>query len=240
MILLLALSCLRLPSLEGVSVPATPIPWPPEVRCLNQGVPGVAKEVLVGASLTVVVAGGARAISDADWPSFDPGLTNLKNDDRALQFSESCFWRSPSAPATCEGDACRTIVEIKGHTWVELAQVVGMGCLPDDAEGCGREGVPPGALSVSVIKKCQSLTFTGAAWFLTGPEGQRAVMHATETGAPRGDARLPPGWTLRQEALAEPLVLYPYGVEGDCSYTILRDELVQSYHLLGGLGAASL
>jgi hypothetical protein len=240
MVLLLVLSCFKIPSVEGSGVvfPTTPILWPSSVSCLNQDNPSLAKEVVVGATMTVVVAAGDQAISDADWPDFDPGLTNLKNNDRNLLFGESCFWRSPNAPESCQGESCRTMVEIKEYSWLELAQIVASDCIPAGSKGCSNDGVSPGALSLAVIKKCQEVVFSGSAWFLTGPNGERAVMHATESGVPSGDVDLPPGWSLAQQTLTEDLVLHPYGEEGDCYYNILRDELVQTYHQIGFAGSS--
>jgi hypothetical protein len=230
--ILFLIGCASIPSIEaaGVSYPTTPIAWPEAPECLNEETPGMAKEVLMGATRTIVVAGGDNPISDVDWADFSPGFGNAKNQDRNLLFEESCFSRSPAAPASCEGDACRSEVEIKGYTWIELSQVLAIDCIPEGTADCGTQGVPEGALTVTVTRKCHEIVFEGDAWILSGPSGERAIMHATEAAEPTGDVSLPDGWTLEQTTLAEPFVLHPFGAEGDCYYNILRDHRVQAYH----------
>ena len=236
----LLIACVSIPTIEsaGVSYPTTPIAWPESPECLNDETPGLAKEVLVGATRTVVVAGGDDPISDEDWEDFTPGLGNVKNADRNLLFEESCFWRSPAAPASCVGDDCRSQIEIKGYTWVELSEIVAMDCIPEGTAQCGTAGAPEGALTVTVTRKCHEIVFEGDVWFLVGPSGERAVMHATEAAEPSGDVSLPDGWALEQETLTEPLVLHPFGGEGDCYYNILRDHRVQAYHQFEYAGAS--
>jgi hypothetical protein len=231
MILFLA-ACVSIPGIEasGVSYPTTPIAWPDAPECLNEQTPGLAKEVLVGATRTVVVAGGDDPISDEAWGDFSPGLGNRKNQDRNLLFEESCFSRSPAAPASCEGEACRSQIEIGGYTWIELSEIVAIDCIPADTPSCGAQGVPEGALTITVTRKCHELVFEGDVWFLNGPSGERAIMHATEAAEPSGDVSLPDGWVLASATLGEPLVLHPFGAEGDCYYNILRDHRVQAYH----------
>ncbi len=236
--LLMLSGCIDVPTAEeaGISYPTQAIAWPEQVECLNSDTPGLAKEVLIGKTRTIVVAGGDDPISDADWEDFKPGLGNQKNSDRNLQFESSCFARSPYAPANCRGDACRSVVELKGHTWIELSAVEAIDCIPADAKGCGIEGVPPGALMVTVTRKCHEIVFTGAAWFLVGPAGELAVMHATEAAEPTDEVTLPPGWRLEQRTLAEPLVVHPFGTGDDCYYNIIRDHRVQAYHQIGFAG----
>lgn len=238
--LVFLIGCISIPSIKaaGVSYPTTPVAWPEAVACLNDETPGMAKEVIMGSTRTVVVAGGDRPISDEAWEDFSPGLGNLKNQNRNLLFEDSCFWRSPVSPASCAGDDCRRQVEIKGYTWIELSEVVAMDCIPEGTANCGTEGVPEGALTVTVTRKCHEVVFEGDAWILGGPSGERAIMHATEAEAPTVDVSLPQGWTLEQTTLTEPLVLHPFGAEGDCYYNILRDHRVQAYHQFEYSGAS--
>ncbi len=233
-------ACVSIPSIEaaGVSYPTTPIAWPDDPACINGETPGMAKEVVVGATRTVVVAGGDNPISDAAWEDFSPGLGNIKNANRNLTFEDSCFWRSPGSAASCAGDSCKRQVEIKGYTWVELSEIVAMDCIPAGTAHCGTEGVPEGALTITVTRKCHELVFEGDVWFLNGPSGERAVMHATEDAEPSGDVSLPDGWALERTTLTEPLVLHPFGAEGDCYYNILRDHRVQAYHQFAYAGAS--
>jgi len=238
--ILFFLGCVSIPDIAsaGVSYPTTPVGWPESPDCLNDDTPGMAKEVLVGATRTVVVAGGDDPISDEAWEDFSPGLGNVKNANRNLLFEDSCFSRSPASPASCEGDGCRSQVEIKGHTWVELSEILAMDCIPAGTAKCGAKGVPEGALTVVVTRKCHEIVFEGEAWILAGPAGERAIMHAIEAEEPTGDVSLPEGWSLEQTTLAEPLVLHPFGAEGDCYYNILRDHHVQAYHQFAYSGAS--
>lgn len=224
--------CLSVPTVQeaGVSYATAAAAWPADAACLNKArSPGVAKEVLVGRTRTVVIAGGPSPISDEAWRDFRPGLGKQKNSDRHLLFERSCFSRSPDRPASCRGADCATIERFGGHSWVALSQVVAADCLPD-ASACERMAARPGGLLVVVTRKCHELVFSGSVYLLTGPAGQRAVMHATADGKPTMDVKLPPGWSLRQEALAAPLVLHPFGGGDACYYNIIRDHRAQSYH----------
>jgi len=221
-----------LPTAEraGVNYAAVPSPWPADRACINQERGAiVAKEVLMGRTKTVVVAGGANPIADDAWKTFAPGLFNRKNSDRHTLFTRSCFARSPDAPADCLGDACRRVVEHGGHSWVELSKIEAADCVPA-AGACDPANVRAGQLAIVVTRKCHELVFEGRVILLRGPRGEEAVMHATADGVPTTDVPLPPGWELRQETLAAPLVLHPFGGGDACYYNILRDANTQSYH----------
>lgn len=227
-------ACVSLPTSQaaGVSYAATPSTWPAETACLNPAKPrGIAKEIMVGSMMTIAIAGGDKAISDDDWRSFDPGFGNTKNSDRHLLFQRSCFSRSPSRPSTCTGDDCRDIVEVGGHTWVALSKVEAADCWPN-ASACAATGAHEGGLFVVVTRKCHELVFEGSVRMLRGPHGESAVMHATADGHPTLDVQLPPGWTLQEETLSEPLVVHPFGGGDACFYNIIRDHRLQSYHQL--------
>jgi hypothetical protein len=225
-------ACVGLPTARDANVSFSTVesPWPAATACLNSPTPsGIAKEVLVGPTRTVVIAGGASPISDEAWASFSPGFGNQKNSDRHLLFARSCYARSPSRPASCVGDECREIVHLGGYTWVELARIEAADCLPS-ASACDGTTPRPGALLAVVTQKCHELVFEGTVFMLRGPGGARAVMHATADGRPTTDVTLPAGWTLTTEALASPLVVRPFGGGDRCFYTILRDHRQQSYH----------
>ena len=223
--------CFSIPTAAeaGVSYATEVSAWPADVECLNPSGVRVAKEVLKGDIRTVVIAGGARAISDEAWARYTPSFGNIKNSDRHLLFGASCFARSPGTPADCRGDACRTIVELDGHTWVALSKIDAFDCLPADG-GCSLSKIDPHHLAFIVTEKCHELRFSGEAVFLRGPDGEAAVMHATPDGHPTLAVRLPDGWTLTREALSGELVVHPFGGDGRCFYNIIRDELQQSYH----------
>ena len=230
--LLLLTACLSIPTAKqaGISYEATVAAWPATPTCLNDPTPvGTAKEVLMGSTRTVVIAGGDHPITDAEWATYRPSFGNLKNSDRHLLFNRSCFSRSPDAPPDCQGAACRDVRRLDGHTWVALSRIDAADCVPSPA-ACNGTAVNPGGLLVVVTEKCHQLRFDGEVIFLDGPRGERAVMHATSDGAPTLDVVLPPGWSLRRETLAEPLVLEPFGGDGQCFYNIIRDSKLQSYH----------
>ena len=96
--------------------------------------------------------------------------------------------------------------------------------------GCRGTAANPGALLFIVTRKCHELFFENEAWFLDGPNGERAVLHATANGTVKADVQLPSGWTLKKETLASPLVLHPFGGGDECFYNIIRDHELQSYH----------
>ncbi|MCA2979236.1 MAG: hypothetical protein INH41_13940 [Myxococcaceae bacterium] len=222
--------CLSIPTSADaeVSYAAVESPWPASPVCLNQPGVAVAKEVLFGRTRTVVIAGGSNPIPDERWPSYTPSLGNQKNSDRFLLFTRSCFSRSPGKSASCEGEACRDVIELDGYTWVGLSKVEAADCV--GVGGCTNMGANPGALFVVVTRKCHELVFENEGWFLDGPNGERAIMHATATGTVNENVTLPAGWTLKKEALATPLVLRPFGGGDACFYNIIRDHTLQAYH----------
>lgn len=236
---LVATACATLPTAKSanVSFATTTSVWPSDRACLNKvSGPIVAKEVLVGRTMTVVVSGGSSPISDESWATFSPGVLNRKNSDRHTMFTRSCFARSPDAPARCEGASCARIVELGGHTWVELSKIEASDCTPTEG-GCDPAHVRPGQLAFVVTRKCHELVFTGSAFMLRGPHGEQAVMHATSTGTPTTDVPLPTGWRLSEEPLSEELVLHPFGGGDACFYNVLRDARMQSYHQFRFAGA---
>ena len=232
--------CARLPTTRAANVSFLTVEssWPAGAACLNSPTPsGIAKEVLVGFTRTVIIAGGASPISDEAWASFSPGFGNQKNSDRHLLFARSCYARSPSRPASCVGDGCRESVNLGGHTWVELARIEAADCLPS-ASACDATTPRPGGLLAVVTQKCHELTFEGTVFMLRGPGGERAVMHATADGRPTTEVTLPAGWALTTEDLASPLVVRPFGGGDRCFYTILRDHRQQSYHQIAFAAAS--
>ncbi len=226
----LAPSCFSIPnSIDAkISYAAVESPWPSAPACLNSPSVTVAKEVLQGSTRTVIIAGGDKPIPDEKWPSYAPSLGNQKNSDRFLLFGRSCFSRSPNKPASCAGADCRDVVELDGYTWVGLSKVESADCIGT----CGPMTANPGGLLVVVTRKCHELVFENEAYFLDGPNGERAVMHATADGKPTTEVSLPTGWTLKKEPLSVPLVLHPFGGDDACFYNIVRDHKLQSYHQL--------
>ena len=100
----------------GVSYETASVSWPEDTECINEEDPEIAKEIVIGDTLMVTVAGGDNPIPDSEWEDFRPGWGNRKNSTRNLQFDDSCFVRSPGADEDCEGEDCATIVEVKDYT----------------------------------------------------------------------------------------------------------------------------
>lgn len=212
------------------------VSWPEDTECINEEDPDIAKEIVIGDTLMVAVAGGDNPISDSEWADFRPGWGNRKNSTRNLQFDDSCFARSPWADEDCEGEDCATFVQVKDYTWIELAQIQAIDCLPS-GETCNPERLKSGELAFIVTRKCHQITFSGEQFFLYGPYGEQAVLHASGgTEAPTTDVALPDGWSIEQETLDEPLTIHPFGGEGECYYNVIRDELQQSYHQIAYAG----
>jgi hypothetical protein len=213
------------------SFSTAPSPRPTSSACIGGAGATVAKEMINIRTFEIVLGGGANAMSDEDWAEFRPRLPWMKNSTRFLLFDDSCFFRSPGAPADCTGDECITFMEIFDHSWLLLTTLDNATCLPD-ASGCPADEVRPGFMSVSSIDKCQQLTFNGPTIYeLSDPAGNRYVMHATATGTPDiGTVQLPAGWQLAEKSIGEPFVIEPVGGGEACYYNILRDNLLQSYH----------
>jgi len=217
----------------GISYNTVQSTWPTNPTCLNPKTPnGFAKEVLMSSIMTVFVGAGPNPISDADWATYSPSLGNVKNSDRHLLFSSSCFARSPGTPANCEGEACKRIIELDGHTWVGLSKIEAADCVPD-ADHCNGTAAKPGGLVFVVTRKCHELVFEGTVRILRGPKGEKAVMHSTPNGVVETNVTLPSGWTLTEETLTEPLVVHPFGGADECLYNIIRDHKQQGYHQIG-------
>ena len=191
---------------------------------------GIAKEILDLETDYIYVAGGSNPMPDDVWADYRFRLPLLQNSTRNLLFDGSCFFRSPDVPADCTGDACFTITEIVGYTWLNLTQLAGQLCFPDTS-GCSGEVVNPGYLSINTIAKCHRMVYEGPVVYeLADGLGNAYVMHATTTGTPDLDVELPAGWTLTEHTLDAPLVLLPFGGGDACYYNVVRDNLVQSYH----------
>jgi hypothetical protein len=220
-------------SARGISYATVPARWPENPVCMNKNHgPIVAKEVILGKSMTVVISGGEKAISDEAWKDFSPGLFNTKNSERHTMFALSCFVRSPGVPATCGAGtdpACRETVDLGGYSWIALSKIEAVDCFPA-SRTCNPANVKSGQLAFVVTRKCHELVFEGRAFILHGPHGEAAIMHATANGTPTTDVPLPDGWTLTEETLPEPLIVRPFGGGDACYFNILRDAKVQSYH----------
>lgn len=198
---------------------------------------GVAKEIIDLDKDLIYVAGGTNPMPDDMWANYRFGLPILKNSTRNLLFDGSCFFRSPSAPATCEGAACFLIADIVGYTWLELNSITGQSCFPD-ATGCSADVVKAGSVSVTTIAKCHRIIYNGPSVYeLSDGKGNLYVMHATATGKPDLNPQLPAGWTVTERRITEPLELLPFGGDNACYYNIVRDNLVQSYHQYRYAGA---
>lgn len=233
----LPFGCAAIPSAADakISYETVESAWPAQAVCLNKAGVAVAKEVLNGKLKTVVIAGGPNPISDDGWPNYTPSLGNTKNSDRHLLFTKSCFSRSPSKSADCQGEACADVITMDGYSWVGLSKLEAADCVPA-ASACDGTAAKPGGLVFVVTRKCHELVFENEAYFLTGPSGERAVMHATADGTPTMEVTLPAGWQLEKQALSAPLVVHPFGGGNECLYNVIRDHKLQSYHQLSYAG----
>jgi len=194
--------------------------------------PKIAKEIINLETDVIYVGGGANAMPDDVWANYSFRLPIFKNSTRNLLFGESCFYRSPGAPANCEGDEeCFIEEELVGYSWVRLTILEGQSCFPDPS-GCSGDQVAAGYVSISTIAKCQRLVFAGPVIYeITDDKGNKYVMHATGDGIPKTtEPQLPAGWSLAERTIDEPLVLLPFGGGDECHFNIARDNLVQSYH----------
>lgn len=202
-----------------------------ECRQVTGAVDGVAVELLDLGADEVYLADGDDPISREEFAQTSVRFPQTKNSERFVLFDSTCFHRTYSAPADCAGAGCFEIREFFDHTWVTLNQISGQACVPDP-DGCDGDVVAPGYVSITVIDKCQDLTFSGPTInVLADGRGNEYVMHATATGAPDlTRPALPPGWSLQERPVDEPLELSPRGTDGRCYYPILRDDTLQSYH----------
>lgn len=202
-----------------------------ECRQVTGAAGGVAIELLDLGADEVYLADGADPISREEFAATEVRFPRTKNSERFVQFDSTCFYRSYSAPADCTGAECFEMREFFGHTWVTLNAISGQTCVPDPS-GCDGDVVAPGHVSITVIDKCQDLTFAGpTVAVLADGRGGEYVLHATPGGPPDLDRPvLPTGWTLEERTIDQPLELSPRGGDGHCYYPIVRDDTLQSYH----------
>lgn len=202
-----------------------------ECRQVTGAAGGVAVEILDLGADEVYLADGDDPISREEFAETSVRFPQTRNSERFLLFDSTCFYRTYSAPADCTGAGCFEIREFYDHTWVTLSGISGQACVPDP-EGCEGDVVAPGYVSVTIIDKCQDLTWSGPIInVLRDGRGNEYVMHATATGEPDLDRpTLPEGWGLEVRTIDEPLELNPRGAGGHCYFPILRDDTLQSYH----------
>ncbi|MDX1905626.1 MAG: hypothetical protein SF053_01230 [Bacteroidia bacterium] len=220
-------SC-ELPSPEAAGLRFETIPSPLPARITWQEI-GQAKELINTSKQLVVISGGDNPVPASAWADFHPRFPWTKNIDRILLFQKTAFFRSPYTDADCAGDACLTITEYRGYTWLSLAQPVAVSFIPDGIK-TDMLKPDPGTLVVKSIQKCQAIMFTDSIWQLADTLGNYYAMHATETGAPDPSVVLPPGFSLRRVALEDTLVIGPFGGGDACYFNIVGDHLGQGYH----------
>lgn len=215
----------------GVSFRTVASGGPVKGACLVKDSGGDVARELISLKRLIVVAGvGPTAMPLDKWATFKPSTPWLKNLTRNLMYDEDCFYRSPDAPASCIGAACAITVDIAGYSWTELSAVVARDCVPSPDAGCAGSSPKPGALTLTVTRKCHRIVYSSAIYDLSDPAGNRYVMHANATGKPDLNASLPQGWTLQRKTLDAPLVVLPFGGGDSCYHNILRDNLGQGYH----------
>ncbi len=225
---------LSIPTAEqaGLSIQTAASSGPgPSNTCLNEaGEGGVAKELLRLGDIVMVVHGGGKPMPDAVWRDFSPSFPWVKNINRDSMFNDHCFYRSPTVLADCEGAACVVIREVADYTWVELSIVDAQDCVATGDATCEGNSPDPGAISMTITRKCHQIIYTDEIYQLADPAGNLYVMHATETGTPDLNPALPDGWTMSLVTLDEALVVMPFGGGDNCYHNVLRDNLGQGYH----------
>lgn len=204
---------------------------PAGAECINKSSRAPLAIELIDLEQDVVyLAGGENPISVEQWDNTAVRFPHLKNSKRYLLFDDTCLYRAFGTPADCQGAECATFTELYDHTWFTLNGIAGFTCYPDP-DGCEGDVVNPGYVSLTTIDKCQEITFSGPTINeLVDEWGNRYVMHATDDGQPQvAGVPLPPGWTLSEVTLSQPLTIQPRG-DGHCYYNIMRDAHLQSYH----------
>ena len=188
---------------------------------------GTAKELINVKENLVIISDGNNAIPKDAWDDLKVRLPWQKNIERNLMFTKTFFLRSPNAPSDCRGAACKTKVDYKGYSWIELANPLAVDYIPSKTDMLKPE---EGHLVVKVIKKCQVIVFENEIYQMSDDKGNLYAMHATETGTPNLDVVLPEGFTVQKIALKEPLLIIPFGEKEDCYLNIVGDHLGQGYH----------
>ncbi|MFK8006662.1 MAG: hypothetical protein AB8H03_09835 [Saprospiraceae bacterium] len=188
---------------------------------------GLAKEMINIREKTVVLSGGTNPIPLDKWEDFKVQLPWKKNIDRNILFTKTALIRSPNADVDCKDEACIIEREFKGYTWIELADPIAIDFIPKETDTMKPE---EGHLTIKVIKKCQIIIFEDEIIEMSDDKGNKYVMHATESGKPNLAVKLPHGFSLKKIKLDAPLLIVPFGKEGDCYLNIVGDHLGQGYH----------
>jgi len=195
---------------------------------------GLAKELVNLKKNLVVISGGENPVPKEAWADFKPILPWKKNIDRHILIDKTTFLRSPNVAYDCQDTACKTMLEYKGYSWIELASPLAVDFIPAKTDMLKPE---EGHLVVKIIKKCQIVFFEKEIYQLSDSIGNLYVMHATETGTPNLDVILPAGFNLKKIKLEEPLLVLPFGEKEDCFFNIVGDHLGQGYHQYQYAGA---
>jgi len=188
---------------------------------------GLAKELINVKEKLVIISGGDNPVPIDEWDEFKVRLPWQKNIDRNVLMDKTALLRSPNAKVDCQGSACLTYKTYKDYSWIELAQPLSVDFIPSKTDMLKPE---EGHLVVKVIKKCQIAYFENEIYQLADDKGNLYAMHATETAEPNLEVVLPKGFTLKKVSLKKPLIILPFGEEGDCYFNIVGDHLGQGYH----------
>ena len=175
----------------------------------------------------VILSYGDNAIPKEAWDDFKVRLPWQKNIDRHILFDKTYFLRSPNTPADCQGASCKTVIDYKGYSWIELANPLAIDYIPSKTNMLKPE---EGHLVVKVIKKCQVVVFENEIYQMSDVKGNLYAMHATESGEANLDVVLPKGFKIEKVTLKEPLIIIPFGEKEDCYFNIVGDHLGQGYH----------
>jgi hypothetical protein len=163
------------------------------------------------------------------------------NTPRNLQFASNCFFKSPNEALDCAPGECIVnvpIPELNDTTWGEMADNKCASYYPPTSTPVALGPAPNGTVLVSVISKCQNMTWTSdSVYILTDEWDNNYIMHASGGNttelvkAAAANAVFPDGWSVKQVNISEPITIYPDMQEdGSCYYKIVRDSQDNSYH----------
>ncbi len=226
LLVMIATSCVKIDLLEDTGIRYSTVPSIGSADTLWTQI-GLAKEIININEQLVFISGGENPVPIENWNDFKPIFPWLKNIDRQLLFDSTYFYRSPGVSSNCS--YCQIHMDYKDHTWVKLAEIIGITYIPDKTD---LNDVEPGHLKIQTIEKCQLLYYKAGStvYDLTDNKGNYYIMHATENGNPSIDVDLPEEWTISTRVLNTPIILGPFGGGDYCYYNIVGDHLGQGYH----------
>jgi|GEM_PF-341773 len=227
-------SCLSPPSLgkAGISFDTTLMKIPKNIKWASYK---DAFEMIHPFKMTVVFEDASdpitkNPISAKEWLKFKSPFPWMKNQSRKLMFNAAYFVGSPSViksgNTSANTDSNYVILDIGSYSWLELAKVKARTIYPGGRKASGMNP-KAGQLIFTTVIKPQINRYVNEIYQMTDGKGNYFVMHATVTGKPRLDVKLPNGWILNLVKIDKPLIVTPT-VNGYVN--IIGDNLGQGYH----------